>query len=287
LDVGLVGAGKMGELFLQFFRDKDHKIIIYDSESSRARTIANKYDCIWSESLQKSVSNANLVLVCTPIDITPNIIRSILPKMKDGSILCEIASLKLNTVIAMKDAKKFGVQPLSIHPMFGPNINRFKGKTMIVVPVLNPNVELSSAKEIFPDMRLVVVEAETHDNAMASVLSLTYFMNLVFARTLSSEEIELLREVAGSTFTIQLAVSQSIIDESPELIGSLIKGNVFSEKKINRFIDDVNIVRNILKNDSCEIGHFLVELRNSMIKDPKYYLAKKVRNEIFESIENI
>jgi prephenate dehydrogenase len=287
LDVGLVGAGKMGELFLQFFKDKDHKIKIYDSESSRARKIANKYDCIWSESLQKSVSNANLVLVCTPIDTTPNIIRNTLPNMKDGSILCEIASLKLNTIIAMKDAKKFGIQPLSVHPMFGPNINRFKGKTMVVVPVLNKDVELSSAKEIFPDMRLVVVEAETHDSAMASVLSLTYFMNLVFARALSSENIELLREIAGSTFTIQLAVSQSIIEESPELIGSLIKGNVFSEEKINRFIDDVNIVRNILKSGSCEIGHFLVELRNSMIKDPKYHLAKKVRNEIFESIENI
>jgi prephenate dehydrogenase len=269
--------------FTRHLLNKEHNIRLYDIDISRSRALAEKYDCPWYNSLTSTVSGVDMALLCTPIKPTPGIIRAIASDMRHGSILCEVSSLKMRTVAALK---KHGdhVRPLAIHPMFGPDISTLQGHTVVVVPVSDREKEVALAESLFGDVNIVVADAEIHDRVMASVLALPYFMNLAFASTLSTEDMSLMREMAGTTFTVQLAVTQSIVGESSELIESLINEDMFSMDLVNRFINEAKHLRKLLKKGPNAIASLCDTLREHMMDDPDYADARKVRNDLLLSM---
>ena len=269
--------------FTRHFLGQEHEIGLFDIDVRRTQELAEKHGCIGFDSLSNAVSRAELVLLCTPIKATPQIILDVAPHLREDAILCEIASLKQRTVAALK--KLAHVRPLSIHPMFGPDVDTIEGKTMVVVPVLDREAETTTARSMFPGAQIVVAEAEMHDSCMASVLSLPYFMNLAFARSLSPEMFSLMKEMAGTTFTVQLAVTQSIVGESPELIESLINENSFSWEIVNRFIDESKRLRRLLKSRPQEVGDLCRRLRDSMEVDSGFQIARRLRNEVYNSLK--
>ncbi len=157
---------------------------------------------------------------------------------------------------------------------------------MVVVPVLDREVETAAARSMFPGAQIVVAEAEIHDSCMAAILSLPYFMNLAFARSLSPEMFSLMKEMAGTTFTVQLAVTQSIVGESPELIESLINENSFSGEIVDQFIDESKYLRRLLKNRPQEVGDLIRRLRDFMGEDSGLQSARKLRNEAYNSLKS-
>ena len=257
---------------------------LYDIEFSKAQALAEECGSSFFDSMPRAVVGADLVILCTPIKETPSVIGEVVPHMKEGSILCEIASLKRRTSAELKITLGRRIQPLSIHPMFGPDIGKIDGQTIVVVPILDQEKETSLTREIFPKTETIALDADTHDSFMATILSLPYFMNLVFAKSLPLKDLSLLRRLAGTTFAVQLAVAQSIVGESPELIWSLINENVFSKDSINRFIDESRFIRRLLKKEHGEIEKFLDTLQAEMIKDPEEVKARTIRNEFFKAL---
>jgi len=269
--------------FTRYLLDKGHSLKLYDIIQTRAQNLAEIYDCQWYDSLFSVISEVDMVLICAPIKEIPDIVRTIVPDMKQDSILCEISSLKMGAVTALKNHGN-DVQPLAIHPMFGPDIKETQNQTIVVVPVSDQDKEVALTESLFKNMNIMVADAETHDRIMASILALPYFMNLAFACTLSTENLSLMREMAGPTFAVQFAVTQSIVGESPELIESLINENIFSKDMINKFIDESRYIRRMLKNKPSHITKTCERLKEWMIKDSEYVNARKIRNELFELI---
>ena len=269
-------------VFTRYFRSRGYSLRLFDIDLLKAQSLAEKYDCAWSDSFTSTVSDMGVVLLCTPIKDTPRIIQDITPHLKVGSILCEVSSLKMGTIPALKAAKGYGIKPLSVHPMFGPDVKEIEGQTIIIVSILDQVEETNLAGILFPDTKRVVVDAETHDQCMASILSLPYFMNLAFARALPPEKLSLMRELAGTTFTVQLAVTQSIVGESPELIESLINDNVFSGRLLNRFIDESRHLRRLLRNDPRGFRSLCESLSGSVMSESDSSSARELRNWLFE-----
>ena len=270
--------------FTRYLLDKGHNLRLFDIIQARAQILAETFDCQWYDSLSNVISEVDMVLLCTPIKESPGIVRAIVPDMKQGSILCEISSLKMRTVAALRENHGNDVQPLAIHPMFGPDIKEILDQTIVVVPVSDQDKEVALADSLFKDMNIMVADAETHDRIMASILALPYFMNLAFACTLSTEDLSLMREMAGTTFTVQFAVTQGVVGESPELIESLINDNIFSKDMINKFIDESRHIRRMLKNKPSRITEMCERLEEWMMKDSEYVNTRKTRNELFEVI---
>nr|MCU0234936.1 prephenate dehydrogenase/arogenate dehydrogenase family protein [Thermoanaerobaculales bacterium] len=67
--------------------------------------------------------------------------------------------------------------------------------------------------------RLVTMSSAEHDRRMGLVLGLTHLANLVFARAVAHSELRAaeLAEVAGVTFTKQLATTREVSGENPGL----------------------------------------------------------------------
>ena len=219
-----------------------------------------------------------MALLCTPIRETPDIIRAITSDMRHDSVLCEVSSLKIKTVTTLREKSGDHVRPLAIHPMFGPDVSPLQGQTVVVVPVLDREREAALAESLFGGVNIVIADAVNHDRVMASVLSLPYFINLAFASTLSTEDLSLMRQMAGTTFTVQFAVTQSILGESPDLIESLINEDTFAMELVNRFIDESIHLRGLLRKRPSVMGRICEGLRKRVLDEGEYADARRARD---------
>ena len=270
-------------VFTRLLLEQGHAINLFDLDAARAKDVAERYNASQSTSVQEAVSFGDLILICATTNAVPGIIDNVKLHAKKGTIISEIASHKDQSVPALRQSPEF--RGLSIHPLFGPDITTFKEETIAVVTVHNSEEEMETAKALFPESKLVPIDPESHDRCMASVLSLPYFMNLVFASVLTDRNLPLLKELAGPTFDVQLAVTQSIVGESPSLIRSLINDNVFSWPIIQEFMDEANQLTSLLRSGSNLVDPFLEELKDSTGGKNELESARKYRNKILELIK--
>ncbi len=216
--ISIIGVnGKMGKWFANYFNKIGFEVTGFDTNDD----IKEKF-IIKANSLIGAILKTDYVLLCTPTKNTPEIIRLIAKEMKHGSYLIEISSQKSKTAqTLMKTPTK--VNPICIHPMFGPGTKKIDGKNIIIVPVKDVKKELDATKLLFPKANFVTIDASEHDKKIAVILGLTHLINIAFANILAKDEkISLTEKMSGSTFKIQKIVTESILTESPELIETIV-----------------------------------------------------------------
>ena len=224
--ISIIGVnGKMGKWFADYFHKMGFEVKGFDTENE----IKEKF-IIKANSLVGAILQTDYVLLCTPTKNTPEIIRLIAKEMKRDSYLIEISSHKSKTSqTLLKIPNK--VQPICIHPMFGPGIKKLDGKNIIIIPIRDAKKELSITKLLFPKANFVTIDAIEHDKKIAVILGLTHLINIVFANILAKDEtISLTDKMSGSTFKAQKIVTESILTESEELIETII-----SNPEVRRF----------------------------------------------------
>lgn len=196
----------MGVWFAIYFGERDCEVSISDIRLDEARAIAESIGVDMVEENHDVVRNADLVLLSIPIRGIPEVIGEVAPYLKDGAILMDIASLKLGSVETLRKIKQ-EITPVSVHPLFGPSAEGIEGATIVVTPVADPSFEAEVANRVFRGAKIVVCKAEAHDRAMATVLGLSYFLNLSFVGALEGDDLSLLKKLSGTTFTVQYALA--------------------------------------------------------------------------------
>ena len=216
--ITIIGAGgKMGQWFAKYFIGKGFEVTGFDSEIK----IPGK-SIIIANSLVGGILNTDYVMLCTPTRRTPEIIRLIAKEMKRGTYLIEISSQKSKTLPSLSKMPS-KINPICIHPMFGPGAKKIKNQNIISIPIKDAKNELTVARSLFPGANFVSIDAIEHDKKIALILGLTHLMNLVFANIISKDEkISLTEKMSGTTFMAQKILAESIMTESPELIETII-----------------------------------------------------------------
>ena len=217
-EIAIIGVnGKMGKWFANYFHKIGFEVTGFDIKEP----IKEKY-IIKGSSLVGAILKTDYVLLATPTKNTPEIIRLIAKEMKRDSYLIEISSHKSKTAqTLLKIPNK--VQPICIHPMFGPGTKKLDGKNIIIIPIKDAKKELDITKLLFPSANFVTIDATEHDKKIAVILGLTHLINIVFANILAKDEkISLTKKMSGTTFKAQKIITESILTESPELIETII-----------------------------------------------------------------
>lgn len=276
--VTVIGAGgQMGQWFTKYFTSGGFEVTGYDSENK----VSGK-DIIVSESLVGGILKADYVVLCTPTRRTPEIIRLIAKEMKRGTYLIEISSEKSKVVssLAKMPAK---INPICIHPMFGPGIKTIKSQNIISVPIKDAKKELTVAKTLFEGANFVTIDAAEHDKKIAVILGLTHLMNLVFANIISKDEkMNLTEKMSGTTFRVQKILAESIMTESPELIETII-----ANPEIRRVAEEIwkdigRLLTSVQESKTEEVVNYIKECQERLAKhtdiDESYKkLAKMVK----------
>ncbi len=227
--IAIIGVnGKMGKWFANYFHKMGFEVVGFDINND----IKEKF-IIKANSLVGAILKTDYVLLCTPTKRTPEIIRLIAKEMQRGAYLIEISSQKFKTAQTLLKIPS-RVNPICIHPMFGPGTKNIDNKNIIIIPIKDVKKELDVIKLLFPKANFVTIDAAEHDKKIAVILGLTHIINIAFANILAKDEkISLTEKMSGTTFKAQKIIAESILTESPELIETII-----SNPEVRRFAEE-------------------------------------------------
>ncbi len=260
--IAIIGAeGQMGKWFSKYFVERGFEVVGYDSE----REILNK-SVTKAKSLVGAVLTVDYVILCTPTKRTPEIIRLIAKEMRRDSCLIDISSLKSKVVSALSKMPD-KVNPICIHPMFGPGTKKLKGQNIISIPIRDSQKELAVAKSLFSEANFVTIDAAEHDKKIAVILGMTHLVNLALANILAKDEkISLTEKMSGTTFKAQKILTSSIMTEAPELIETIIS-NPEIRKHAEEFWKDIGrLLTLIQENKSEEIIKYITSTKERLSK---------------------
>jgi prephenate dehydrogenase len=279
--ITIIGAGgQMGQWFTKYFSNADYEVTGHDSENK----VVGK-DVIVTESLVGGILQADFVVLCTPTRRTPEIIRLIAKEMKRGTYLIEISSEK-SKVVSSLSKMPTKINPICIHPMFGPGIKTLKGQNIISVPIKDAKKELTMAKTLFAGANFVTIDAAEHDKKIAVILGLTHLMNLVFANIISKDEKSILTEkMSGTTFRVQKTLAESIMTESPELIETII-----ANPEIRRVAEDLwkdigRLLTAVQESKTEEVVNYIKECQERLEKHSDVNESYKKLSKMVKAVE--
>ena len=280
-EIAIIGVnGKMGKWFANYFHKMGFKVKGFDTNNEIKEKFIEK-----ANSLVSAILQIDYVLLCTHTKNTPEIIRLISKEMKRGSYLIEISSQKSKTAqTLLKTPSK--INPICIHPMFGPGIKNIAGNNVIIVPIKDAQKELTATKLLFPGANFVTIDAVEHDKKIAVILGLTHLINIAFANILAKDEtISLTEKMAGTTFTAQKIIAESILTESAELIETIVS-NPEVRRSGEEFWKDIGrLLTNSQEGKSDEIIDYIKSSQEKISKNVDLEKSNKKLAAMIKTVE--
>jgi prephenate dehydrogenase len=288
------GTGKMGQWFSRFFKNQGFEVAITSRKPSRALKVARMLKVKSARLNEKTLSSSDVVLLSVPPSETAKIISDIASKMRKNALLLEISSVKINIAHLLEAAaKKYKVNIVSLHPMFGPGAKSIHGYRIIIIPVKGCRKTAKEIAEFFKLAGAKVVLAKDftqHEKMTALTLALPHFVNLFFGLSLALSKCSI-REVSkygGTTFTLQKILCESVISEDPKLYSEIQMFN----RKFKEILPRISQVflklkETVEKNDVEEFGKAFRELQSFFSADQEYKEAYKLFYRALEAARRL
>ena len=257
------GAGQMGGWLIQHFKALGHSVIASDLRNDDLRKMADTLDFTPENDNITAVLDSNVVIISVPIDQISSVIREISPHMRQNSILCEISSIKQNLPDELIEVSEKQIRPLCIHPMFGPGSGTLF-RRIVLIPIYDMQSERSLVGTLFPGCHIICASAEEHDRAMAFIISLPYFVNMILASVLIEEDLALLQELSGTTFAVQLMLMGSVMFQSLDLHVALHRENKHVPNILKQFQSRFAKGISLLSNDFSGFGEFYTKVKENV-----------------------
>ena len=218
------GTGETGSWFARFFRERGFDVSVWgpSGKSSVAAALGVRF----ASDLMEEVEQSDVIIVSVPIERTVDVIRDVAPRMRSGSLLMDVTSLKAEPVKAMRTCAPEGVEVIGTHPMFGPTMPSLQGQTIILTPA-GGGEWLSVMRSLFEadGAHIEILDADEHDEIMAVVQALTHFAYIAIGATLRTLnfDVERSRRFMSPVYEIMIDFVGRILDQNPELYASIQK----------------------------------------------------------------
>jgi len=313
--ITIIGAaGKMGKWFFQYFnsiKNKDYqsenvhslsidKILLYDMKQINfVHPSNNNVHVVITNNISESIKISDIIVFCTPVDEIIKTINHNIAVFKAGSLIIEISSVKSTIHKILSDiSSNLNIVTLCIHPMFGPGASIFSKNKVIFIPVNDNNRETEEdlLNKLFPYFDKILIEnPNKHDLAISVIISLIYFINIVFSKFLvelsntkefqfEEDLMQFFKKISGSTFKIQSLLSESILTDDISLFLTLFVDNNTSVITINRYrqlFED--LLAKIEKKDHDFIKKYILTTKNSIEKDVDINMSYKILYKFLNS----
>jgi len=281
----LGGTGKMGRWFARLLRDKGFDVAIHSRSPERAAKAAEELRVDYIESID-SVRDADMVVVSTSLGSTAETIRRVSKRVRPNAILFDVASVKGDIIEALEEARALGIRAISVHPMFGPGAMSLKGKRVIVIPIGEDPELVKEVLSLFEGAEAHILNSgEAHDTMVALTLSLPHFLNIAFGKTLKSTDIREVLKFAGTTFELQLLVTEAVCSEDPDLYYEIQSRNKAFARVLDAFIESVRkVALTVREKDREAFAKSFEEARATLSKDSNFANAYERFYKAYEAI---
>jgi prephenate dehydrogenase len=177
--LGLIGYGAFGR-FIAPHLAEHFQVVAYDPcEAPSPRSPAIRIGTL------RQAADCDIVVLGPPVQLLEEVIREVAPMLRAGTLVADVASVKVRPVALMQSLLPANVDIVGLHPLFGPQSGRngIRGLPIVVCPVRPASAD-GVVKFLAERMELAVSvqTADEHDRAMARVQALTHFVAAALGR---------------------------------------------------------------------------------------------------------
>ncbi len=246
------GTGETGRWFARFYKKHGFDVVIWGI--NKRKDIAEELGVQFADDLDSEIKTSDIVVISVPINVTEKTIMEIAPKMRVGSLLMDITSIKTEPMNAMRKYAPADVEVLGTHPMFGPSITDIRGQIVIFTPVRCPEW-FHVIKNLYEDngAHIEVMSPEQHDKMMAVVQGLTHFAIISIGSVFRELEFDVAnsRRFMSPMYDIMLDLVGRILAQNPYLY-AMIQMNPEVAKVHKAYIEQCNLMAETVKKRDIE-----------------------------------
>lgn len=231
------GSGKMGAWLCRFFESQGHRVMVNDIVSSTNFPYEND--------LKRAVSQADVVVVATPIDAAKEMLDKVLALKPKGTVM-DIVSIKSPIIPSLRAAVEKGTRACSLHPMFGPDTKSLIYQNLLVCDCgSKEGVAEAHALFDYTGAEIHDIAIEEHDRLMSYVLGMSHALNIAFFNALASSGLKLaeLEKASSTTFRNQECTSRRVANENPELYYQIQHSNPHSKEALDLLVRSIEEIR--------------------------------------------
>ncbi len=248
------GTGETGRWFAKFYKKHGFDVAIWGV--NKRKDIAQELGVQFADDLDNEINTSGIVMVSVPINITEKTIQEIAPKMKAGSLLMDITSIKTGPLEAMLKYAPADVEILGTHPMFGPSIPDIRGQIVIFTHVEGRCQRwFTIIKSLYEDngAHIEVMDAAQHDKMMAVIQGLTHFAYISIGAVFRELEFDVAnsRRFMSPMYDIMLDLVGRILGQNPYLY-AMIQMNPEVARVHKAYIAQCNLMADIVKKKDIE-----------------------------------
>ncbi len=253
MKIAIIGGTRgLGKWIASFLSGKGFNVVITGRNLITGESVSKKLGVDYTNDNDKAASTADVVVIAVPIDITPKIIKEIAPKMKEGSLLLDVTSVKMEPSDVMQKYAANGVEVLPTHPMFGPRIRSLDGQVVVLTPVKRGQWYDKVSKFLESEnAKVIVTTPEIHDRMMSIVQGLTHFAYISIASTIEKLGIDVKesRKFASPIYNLMLDTIARITAQNPYLVYSIQTKNSFIKEAHEIFLETFVELKDMISNE--------------------------------------
>lgn len=262
--ITVLGVGLLGGSILKAAKlnQVGEKLVAWTPEDSSRSFI----ECdVWAESSKEAVLEADLVILCPPVDSIIPLLKEIASYIKQGALITDVGSTK---GLICKAAKDISLPDQSYfigsHPMAGSEKSGaehsmedlFSGKTCVVTPSDDMPIEAVEKLQNFwgsLGMLVEVISPEQHDQIVASVSHLPQILASSLSVYLSKQDSNQMSFIGnGGKDMTRIAAS------NPNMWAPIIaqnKDNILDA--LEDFENELHVIREAIENSFHDLPSFL------------------------------
>ncbi len=236
------GTGKFGQHLAEKL-EENNQIYISGQSVDEDEEVAERNNWQYGPS-KEIVQDSDVVIVAVPIAVTVEVIHEIGPEIPEGTLFCDITSVKKKPVEAMK---QYSEEVLGMHPMYAPS-NSTSGQKVVLTPEKGQKWTEMEEFWVEEGANVHITDPESHDKAMSLVQGLMHFSELVVAETIRKSEIsgEEMSEYSSPVYQLITDLTARILNQKAGLYGSIQAENPENEKIREDFIDSAEDLKDII-----------------------------------------
>ena len=252
----ILGAGKMGSFFCDLL-SFSHEVAVYDPDPRKLRFTFNTERFRRPEEVE--AFDPQLVINAATVKYTRRAFDEVLPFLKKGTILSDIASVKTGLPEFYASS---GHPYVSTHPMFGPTFASLSNLADENAIIITEGDDLGKAffRDIYSRLGLHIEEYtfKEHDETIAYSLSIPFASTLVFGSVMRHQS------APGTTFKRHMGIAKGLMSEDDYLLSEILF-NPYTPGQLERITEQLNLLRDIVsRRDSEAMKAFLDRVRDNL-----------------------
>ena len=232
------------------------QITITWKDPKRGKKSSKEMWCSYTDDNIKAVSDADVVIISTPISVTEKVIKQVAPHVKVGAVLADVTSIKKTPSACMNKYVKDGVIVIPVHPMFWPFVKNITWQVFVITAkeeVRSNKIYIYFKKFLLKQgANVLETSPDEHDEMMAIIQGLTHFCLYSFWETLRHLQLDLKysHNFISAIYNLLIASVARYMNQNPKLYYDIHTNNPKIIEVQKKYIEVVkNIHEAIQKKD--------------------------------------